>query len=340
MAGARKKKAVSKKEKPRPEKKTTPRKKVSRPRKSKTVLPALPNLKLNPKIFTRLDKTKAVIEVPQVPAVPSHSPGPSPELPGGYGDNSIRAMVRDPYWTFTYWEIRPDHEESKLRELGSDRSRIKSILRVYNLSASPEHRVFFDIVLRNLAMQWYIGTEPNTNYVVEIGLLHDDGRFVALARSNEFSAPRDGMSDVIDEEWMGIDFDKMYALSGGFQPGQSSLALREFMEKKMKESISSGSGGSSFSGGGKTEEKGFWFLLDCEVVVYGAAAPGATVTIQGKPVAVRPDGSFTARFALPDGKLILDASAVSADNTEIRKIIPVIDRRTERPAPQKFKTQL
>lgn len=337
MAGPRKKKAA-KKPAPKKAKPNTDRRSAAfgrvRVPKSKTLPGGKEKITIVP---------PAAVASRPVTGVPYSQPVffPPANLPSGYNDNSIYALVRDPYWTYTYWEIRKDLEESKLRELGGDRNRVKSVLRIYDLSASREHSIFSDIVLQNMAMSWYIHTEPNKTYVIEIGLLHEDGRFIALARSNEITTPRAGMSDVIDEEWMGIDFDRMYALSGGFQVGKSSMELRELMEKRLRESVSSGSGASSLSGPVEIEKKGFWFVLDCEVVVYGATDPGAAVTVQGKPVKLRPDGTFTLRFALPDGKLVLDAAAVSPDQGEIRKIVPVIERNTERPAPfLKFKTKI
>ena len=181
-----------------------------------------------------------------------------------------------------------------------------------------------------MAVDWYVQVQPNHSYFVEIGLLHEDGRFVALARSNEVTTPRAGMSDVLDENWMDIDFDKMYALSGGFGLGKSSMELRNLMEERLRSSVTSGSGGASPV---RKAERGFWFALDCELIVYGATEADAAVTVQGKKIQLRPDGTFTLRFALPDGKVVVDAHAVSADGAEERSIILIVERRTRRPEP-------
>jgi hypothetical protein len=76
--------------------------------------------------------------------------------------------------------------------------------------------------------------------MVDIGFLSPDGKFIAMARSNAVTTPRDGMSDIIDEEWMVVDFDRIYALSGGFGIGKSSGAIRELMKKHLMEIRSSG----------------------------------------------------------------------------------------------------
>jgi hypothetical protein len=73
---------------------------------------------------------------------------------------------------------------------------------------------------------------------------------------------------------------------------------------------------SSPSGGG--ESKGFWFKLGAELVIYGATESGATVSLGGLPVAIRPDGTFSCRFPLPDGDYEMEISAVSAEGQSRR----------------------
>jgi len=64
--------------------------------------------------------------------------------------------------------------------------------------------------------------------------------------------------------------------------------------------------------------KGFWFNVNAELIIYGATEPDATVTIGGRKIRLRPDGSFSYRFALPDGDYELPATAVSADASDAR----------------------
>jgi hypothetical protein len=60
-------------------------------------------------------------------------------------------------------------------------------------------------------------------------------------------------------------------------------------------------------------ERGFWFNVNAELVIYGATEANATVTIAGRPIRLRPDGTFSYRFALPDGLYQLPIRAVSSD---------------------------
>lgn len=65
--------------------------------------------------------------------------------------------------------------------------------------------------------------------------------------------------------------------------------------------------------------RGFWFRVNAEVILHGSTEPDAQVTIAGRPVALRPDGSFSFRFAFPDGDFRLPVEAVSADRMDGRK---------------------
>jgi hypothetical protein len=56
---------------------------------------------------------------------------------------------------------------------------------------------------------------------------------------------------------------------------------------------------------------GFWFNVNAELVIYGATAPDALVTIGGRPIRLRSDGTFSYRFALPDGAYHLPVTAAS-----------------------------
>ncbi len=76
-------------------------------------------------------------------------------------------------------------------------------------------------------------------------------------------------------------------------------------------------------------QRAFWFNVNAELVVYGSTAPDAVVTIAGRPIRLRPDGSFSLRFAFPEGEHPLEAKAVSADDTDGRWVGFQFVRRTD-----------
>jgi len=109
-----------------------------------------------------------------------------------------------------------------------------------------------------------------------------------------------------------------------------SLEITELIRRKLAREISS-LGVSSLSSpfGGAEQPKGFWFNVNAELIIYGATEPTARVTLDGREIKLRADGSFSFRFALPDGKYELPAVAVSADGTEARAADLKFSRATE-----------
>jgi hypothetical protein len=75
-------------------------------------------------------------------------------------------------------------------------------------------------------------------------------------------------------------------------------------------------------------QRGFWLHVATELILYGATEPDARVTVAGEPVALREDGAFTLRYALPDGRIELPVRAVSADGEDERAIEPVVEKQT------------
>jgi hypothetical protein len=90
-----------------------------------------------------------------------------------------------------------------------------------------------------------------------------------------------------------------------------------------------GAGGSSPFGGGPCGGNNFWFQVNAELIIHGATEPDATVTFAGKPIPLRPDGSFSFRFTFPDGQYELPVVAVSADGTDGRAAAMKFTRATE-----------
>ena len=114
-----------------------------------------------------------------------------------------------------------------------------------------------------------------------------------------------------------------------------SLEITELIRRKLTHEISSlgvsSLGVSSLSSpfGGMERAKGFWFNVNAELIIYGATEPNAKVTLGGHEIKLRPDGTFSFRFALPDGKYDLPAVAVSADGDDARAADLKFTRETE-----------
>ena len=109
----------------------------------------------------------------------------------------------------------------------------------------------------------------------------------------------------------------------------STLDLRELFEERLRRPLSSVSIQSLGIGGLPGLGRKFHFEIDAELIVYGTTEPNAQVTLQGEPVQLRPDGTFTVRFSLPDSRQIIPAVAASPDGVEERTIVLAVERNTK-----------
>ncbi|MFA5143566.1 MAG: DUF4912 domain-containing protein [Candidatus Omnitrophota bacterium] len=92
-------------------------------------------------------------------------------------------------------------------------------------------------------------------------------------------------------------------------------------------------GGASEAFPGASEQspaRKFFFEIGTELIVYGRTEPDAKVFWGDKKIELRPDGTFDMRLALPDGKIPLGFTAISADDAEKREIITAAEREKTR----------
>lgn len=95
-------------------------------------------------------------------------------------------------------------------------------------------------------------------------------------------------------------------------------------------------GGSENVHGGASEfvqpdkKRKFFFEIGADLIVYGRTEPDADVRLGDKKVGLRTDGTFSMRFALPDGKIPLPFTAASNDKIETRKITTEVERKTNK----------
>ncbi len=277
---------------------------------------------------------------PQRPALqPSLEPGfSSPAYwQDRYRDDRIVLMIRDPYWCFVYWDLSDDKEKKIGNEIQNSAGTCKLILRVYDVTSigfdgsnAHQHK---DIEVTGIAGNWYINVwAADRSYCVDIGLLYAGGNFVTLLRSNVVCTPCDKVSSVVDEEWMVVDetFDQLCRTAGAGELGRSSEAITKYMLARERAEVSSGGLASMGSNGGRLQparKEDFWLVVNTELIVYGATEPNAKIMIQGEPLSLNHDGTFSVRYALPRGRQIINVKAVNAAGTQEREITPVVEKQ-------------
>jgi hypothetical protein len=175
--------------------------------------------------------------VPLVPAVASG------ELPMGYNEEKIAILSRDPYVAYAYWEATPARIERDKAWFGWDS---KLCVRIYDITGvqfdGRNATGYFDQEVEDRIGSWYFDVgRPSHSFCADLGLLSSGGRFLTIARSNYITMPRDGVSDVIDEEWMLVDeeFWKLYGYPEGFRQGVSSPEMQEMLKRRRELEITS-----------------------------------------------------------------------------------------------------
>jgi hypothetical protein len=253
---------------------------------------------------------------------------------GRQAQDRLVVMVRDPYWLHAYWELAPRSVERAQSALGQHWHATKPILRLFHVAGDGVAALVREIPIHGGVNHWYIDVQnPPQQYRLEIGYLTAVGQFYCLARSNTVTTPPAGTSDSIDENWVDIDqnADRIFAMSGGYSHRGTSLELQELLEERLRRPMGNpmqtryGSGASRVT----SESQELPFAVDAELVVYGISHPHAHVTLQGEPVPLRPDGSFTVRMSLPDRRQVIPVIASSADGVEQRTIILAVERNTK-----------
>ncbi|MCS7166749.1 MAG: DUF4912 domain-containing protein [Gemmatales bacterium] len=259
------------------------------------------------------------------------------ELPSLYGVDRLVLLVRDPFWLHAYWELTPATVERAAAALGADWHTSKPTLRLLDVTAGDgtgiSETIVRDIFINDQARNWYIEvSDPPRSFRVDLGYLTSSGQFYTVLRSNVVTTPRAGISDRIDEAWADLpeNYERILAMSAGFQPGTSSEEVRRQILERLRRPLASPMLASMASEAlaRRRGQRGFWFQVEAELIVYGATEPGAKVTLQGEPVALRPDGTFTVRFALPNGRQIIPAVAISPDGLEERTVVLAVERST------------
>lgn len=284
-------------------------------------------------------KPKFEPKKPELPPPVAHAPGNSPRhLQGGHTKDRIVVIVRDPYWLHVFWELTHQSVQRAEAALGQDWHGARPILRVCDVSAqdttSTAEAIVRDIEIHGGCNNWYVEVaQPPRSYRVDIGYLSRRGQFYVLARSNVVTTPKAGVSDAIDENWSETDAkqaDRLYAMSSGFDPSAGDTrALKEFLEERFRRPLHTPALPTTIMPPPPGKDRKFFFNIDAEMIVFGRTSIGARVTIQGEPVKLRPDGTFTMRYSFPDGRQILPAIAESTDGVEERKIVLAVERNTK-----------
>lgn len=285
----------------------------------------------NPRIVKRLEQAKLRLLRAKILATNS-SVGRS------RAKDRLVVMVRGPFWLHVYWELTPAGIVRAQAALGEMWHIAKPILRLLTVSSpgstTASERVARDIAIHGGVTNWYVDVvEPPQTYRMEIGYLASNGRFFSLARSNTVVTPASPADEKLDNHWSEVveDCDKIYAMSGGYSPEVNSSELQEVLEERLRRPVGS-SIGNRYGTGAEylvMRDRAVQFKVDAEMVIHGTTHPEAQVTLQGAPLKLRPDGTFSVRLELPNRRQVIPLVASTKDGASQRTIVVAVERNTK-----------
>ena len=244
-------------------------------------------------------------------------------------------IVRDSYWLQAYWEITKETVSRARVALADAWHHAKPIIRVLELSdegaTNTVEKIVKEIPIHGGVRNWYIDVpNPPKRYRIAIGYATADNRFHLITKSNCVQTPAPG-SESCDDNWVDIkgDYEKYYAMSGGYESKPDNSELQFVFESKIRRPINAPAFVRLGSGIGGMFEREFPFEVDAQMVVFGSTIPQANVTIGGEPVKVKEDGTFSVKMALPDKRQVLPVVASSRDGTEQRTTVLAVERNTK-----------
>jgi hypothetical protein len=132
------------------------------------------------------------------------------DLPWGYGEDRVTAIVRDPDSAYLYWEITDPGIATARARLGPAGAGGWPNLRVYDTTGrafdGTNANDYFDIRVERGDREYFLMIRrPTSTMHVEIGIKTHEGYFQAIARSGVAAFPRNDPSPNTTLEWMTVN---------------------------------------------------------------------------------------------------------------------------------------
>jgi hypothetical protein len=252
-------------------------------------------------------------------------------------EDSLFAEPHDSHWIFARWAIsRPTMQRAETA-LGFEWRQAIPVLRVFDVTSSDAETVVAnwvrDVEIHGEVQSWYVPVEDAPRaYRLHIGYLTPSGQFFVLARSNVVKTPRPGT----------------LAHNGATKRNGTNACVNgkrsaSHGDRNSSKHANGSNGHSRHAFGVPTETKWlgeFPFEVHAELVVHGTTHPQAKMTLLGEEVPLEADGSFSLRLALPDGRQVIPAVAVTPNGAEQRTIVLGVERNTRQLEPQNLNEPL
>lgn len=259
------------------------------------------------------------------------------DVPSQGRTNYIDARVTDTHWLRVEWDLTRDSIRRAESRLAADWHRAIPVLRLFELTAEDGAQVtdvfVKDVVIEAGVNSWYVYVpEAGRPYRLHIGYRTAKGAFFAVAKSNVCTVPalnvnQGGNGRAVSHGKAGTNG---HDRAGEHRNGDARAALGDCDAERLGRPL--GFSSLAHFGPAATEERingEFTFKLDTELIVHGSTRPGSALTVQGEPVELRDDGSFTIRIQQPEGRQVITFTAMSPRGSERRMVVLGMERNTK-----------
>ncbi len=136
-------------------------------------------------------------------------PPPPDDIPWGYGQDRVTAMVVDPDRLYVYWEVTDEAIERARAGLGAGGADAWLSLRLYDVTGrifdGTNAHGYRDQRVERSDRQWFFHVgKPSSTACVELGLKSYEGYFVRVARSGRADFPRREPASPGEIEWLTV----------------------------------------------------------------------------------------------------------------------------------------
>jgi ABC-type phosphate transport system substrate-binding protein len=241
-------------------------------------------------------------------------------------DSTIVLLSGEAEWAYAYWNI-PNEEKEKLRQEGGT----KLALRLYDVTDIDLNNQQPQSIQQNYCNEdsrdgYLMVPLPDRDYMVEIGYVTNNDRWLMLARSAVVRIPP--TSD-LDRQLANVELEAMRLLS---VPPVSPSILSSSGGRLGVTNLLDTSENPPSASTERTRASKFRLVADAELSVYGETEPDAKVTIDGRQIELNPTGTFSCQVLCPDGESEFTITAVAADG-ETDSIQIKLTRQTLKPNP-------
>jgi hypothetical protein len=147
-------------------------------------------------------------------------------------------LPRDPTWLYAYWEISQETKNTLAASYQQDFDISLAVVRLYDITDkifdfdNPNPNKQFDLHIGSNSLSWYTDLgEFNRSVCAHLGYFLKSGIFIPIAKSNIVKMPKYGVSDLIDEKWLSIDFSSELSYWFNSQNPNSMSFMRVINEK-------------------------------------------------------------------------------------------------------------